>query len=193
MIGSHNTLTCFQPVSFLHRLTAPLWRCQDEGFEEQLNRCDYFDIRIRFGKEGEIIFCHGIVDLNTGLLTLCGVMDRIKERGKKCRILLERTTEPSAEDTFSDLVRYLIVKYPGTLTFAAVKKNWDVIFVHIYHPEYIHDYTYKPIDTGKGWLYNLTHFRISTPRRYARRHNPIITQKMRTDTGKLHFMDFVSL
>lgn len=191
MIATHNTLTCCPPLSPLHRLTAPIWRCQDQTFTTQLRQYEYFDLRIRFGKEGQIIFCHGLVDLNTGRLTLRSIMDSISFHGKKCRLLLERTTGPSAEDTFRDLVRYLITQYPDTLTFAAVKKGWKVLYIHpTSHPSTVIDHTYRPVDTARGLLYNILHFRISTPRRYARRHSPILTQRMHTDPAILHFIDF---
>lgn len=63
IIGTHNSMTYLRPQKWYGWLMVPFARCQNKTIEEQWNdgaRC--FDLRIRFTKQGEPYFAHGLYE-----------------------------------------------------------------------------------------------------------------------------------
>lgn len=63
IIGTHNTMTYLRPQKWYGWLIIPFARCQRKTIEQQWNdgaRC--FDLRIRFTKQGEPYFAHGLYE-----------------------------------------------------------------------------------------------------------------------------------
>lgn len=63
IIGTHNSMTFLPPEHWYGWLMIPFARCQRKTIEEQWNdgaRC--FDLRIRFTKQGEPYFAHGLYE-----------------------------------------------------------------------------------------------------------------------------------
>lgn len=63
IIGTHNSMTYLRPAHWYGWFMIPLARCQRKTIEEQWNdgaRC--FDLRIRFTKQGEPYFAHGLYE-----------------------------------------------------------------------------------------------------------------------------------
>ena len=63
IIGTHNTMTYLRPQKWYGWFMIPFARCQNKTIEQQWNdgaRC--FDLRIRFTKQGEPYFAHGLYE-----------------------------------------------------------------------------------------------------------------------------------
>lgn len=63
IIGTHNSMTYLRPAHWYGWFMIPFARCQNKTIEEQWNdgaRC--FDLRIRFTKQGEPYFAHGLYE-----------------------------------------------------------------------------------------------------------------------------------
>lgn len=63
MLGAHNVLSAYEPLTIKDWLLNPFAKCQDKSIKELYEfgvRC--FDIRIKFGKNQRPIFCHGMVN-----------------------------------------------------------------------------------------------------------------------------------
>lgn len=63
IIGTHNSMTYLRPQKWYGWFMIPFARCQNKTIEQQWNdgaRC--FDLRIRFTKQGEPYFAHGLYE-----------------------------------------------------------------------------------------------------------------------------------
>lgn len=63
IIGTHNSMTYLRPQKWYGWFMIPFARCQRKTIEQQWNdgaRC--FDLRIRFTKQGEPYFAHGLYE-----------------------------------------------------------------------------------------------------------------------------------
>lgn len=63
IIGTHNSMTYLRPQKWYGWFMIPFARCQNKTIEEQWHdgaRC--FDLRIRFTKQGEPYFAHGLYE-----------------------------------------------------------------------------------------------------------------------------------
>ena len=63
IIGTHNSMTYLQPHKWYGWFMIPFARCQRKTIEQQWNdgaRC--FDLRIRFTRQGEPYFAHGLYE-----------------------------------------------------------------------------------------------------------------------------------
>ena len=63
IIGTHNSMTYLRPAHWYGWFMIPFARCQRKSIEEQWDngaRC--FDLRIRFTKQGEPYFAHGLYE-----------------------------------------------------------------------------------------------------------------------------------
>lgn len=63
IIGTHNSMTFLRPAKWYGWFMIPFARCQRKTIEQQWNdgaRC--FDLRIRFTKQGEPYFAHGLYE-----------------------------------------------------------------------------------------------------------------------------------
>lgn len=61
-LGSHNTMT-YLPVRQWY--LKPFWwmaRCQSKDIKEQSKYTDFFDIRVRFDKNDNPVFAHGLIE-----------------------------------------------------------------------------------------------------------------------------------
>ena len=63
IIGTHNSMTYLRPHKWYGWFMIPFARCQRKTIEQQWNdgaRC--FDLRIRFTRQGEPYFAHGLYE-----------------------------------------------------------------------------------------------------------------------------------
>ena len=181
MIGTHNSLSSARPRYGFFNLFIWLWRCQTQMFGEQLLFAHYFDIRIRFDKEGRLWFCHGIVDFDTPW-TLDVLLKYVMRYKATCRVVIERGKVPA------DLM-VMLAPYLSCIHMVIVKKGWRVIYKDREREHLkFSDTTYVPFRSDRTFWQNLVHLKISTIKIWARRHNPPITQKLRED-DVIHFLD----
>lgn len=191
MIGSHNSMTYLQPRYWIFRPFAFLWRTQTKNLKEQIKEgVDYVDIRVRLDNNCDWRLCHGIVDLKAKFSTIASLMDYIHlNLGiKKSRLLLEHDDNTSVE-AFLTAIKILLEysPYADNITFIGIKRSWRVIKNE--DPDIV-DYSYVPYQTGRRFWWNLRHMKISTISRWAKKHNPQITDQMK-QSYTVHFMDMI--
>lgn len=183
MIFSHDSLTYLEPRWMIFAPFRWLWRTQDKTYVAQINAgVRYFDIRVRRHK-GKWRACHGLVDFNLMFDSLSEIARIFCDCNHTyCRIILERgeiesfvKEIPSVMD--HDGVRQIVIK-----------KGWQMFKDMGPGGE---DLTYIPWMSGLGFWENLKRFRPGTIKRYAKRHNPPITQDMIEDMDKTYVMDYV--
>lgn len=191
MIATHNSFTYKRSTNKLFEYFNCFWRCQTKTIKEQFDSgVRFFDIRV-YKKKDSWNFAHGLVNLYGGVNSLevlyrylCMTFPSVK-----CRLILEK----GDSSTFIEEINSLKDKYEsfGNVVYQCIiKKGWEIIYSSNEDFQII-DYCYTPIISNKSLLYNLTHFKISTIKRYAKKHNPIITQKMKEDVHVIYFMDFI--
>lgn len=191
MIGSHNSMTYLQPRYWIFRPFAFLWRTQTKNLKEQIKEgVDYVDIRVRLDSNYDWRLCHGIVDLKAKFSTIASLMDYIHlNLGiKKSRLLLEHDDNISVE-AFRIAIKILLKysPYADNVTFIGIKRGWRVIKDE--DPPII-DYSYVPYQTDKGFWWNLRHLKLSTITKWAKKHNPRITNKLK-QSDTIHFLDMI--
>lgn len=186
MIGSHNTMTYLKPKFLIFRPFSFLWRCQDKDLDEQKKLgVKYLDIRVRYSKRDELwYFCHGLVDLKEFHMNMELLINSLEFTGCKYRLILERGDDKCKSKFFEE-----VTKYKGkNMVYAGYKKPWTTIFGELIHG---FDYSYVPFYTGKR-PENAPKFTLTTIKRYAKKHNPIITKKLIED-DIAYTMDYVGI
>lgn len=186
MLGSHNSFTYLKAKKRIFNWISFLWRCQTKTIKEQYNsKVEYFDIRVRFNKNGKWQLCHGIVDLDLEFNSLECILDMFYD--SRVRLILERGNDVD-KFLFKNRIEKLIPQYPQ-ISFVAIKKNWEILYDKDLH---IFDYTYTPWLSGLSFWQNIKRFNFfSTIKRWAKEHNPIINDIIIKDTTNIYFMDHV--
>lgn len=184
MIGTHDSYTFLKARKKWLEVFSFLWRTQVLTIEEQKKLgVKYFDVRVR--RDGDRWrVCHGFVDFNLTFKTLKGIMAKFPS--SYVRIILERGSKEDG-DIFAKELSAIKSK---VLDFACIKKGWEVLLPGALQ---IKDYSYIPWHSGWSFWGNLTNMNFfSTVKRFARAHNPIITEKMVQDKRTVHFMDYIN-
>ena len=184
MLGTHNSLTSYPAKNKIVELFSPLWRCQTASFNEQLMfGVDYFDIRLRFDKNGEIVFCHGFADLHV-IRSLRSILLSLANNGCKCRIIIERGENKG----IFQLLDKAYPRWADVVDSVVVKKGWKALYNRSKHK--IKDYSFVPFLSNKSFWYNLTHMKFSTIYQWADKHNPKTDYCQLKDDDVVHFMDY---
>ena len=189
MIGTHNSMTGYPAKCRVSEWLHPLWRCQSKTILQQLiGGVKYFDIRVRYDRHGNLIFCHGWADINTDYWDMANVIRLLKGWGCHCRILIDR-----GED--KGLINYLETNFPvwrDVVEFIALKKGWKIL--HNADPRRaIADYSYVPFLSSRSIWWNLRHATWSTIKRWAGEHNPRKDYVKISADSITHFMDHYDL
>ena len=193
MIGSHNSFTHLASDSSLNNKFTWLWRCQDKTVVEQYEAgVRFFDIRVKaIEKKGKLMWeaCHGNAGLGKTFLSINAICTYVQKSlpGATFRLLLEKSGN---EDKFREDSLKAIEKFGDILLFVAIKSGWQVIYQSDKLPQII-DYCYVPWHSGDSFWTNIKNFEFSTIKKYAKEHNPEITQELIDDPNVIHFMDFV--
>lgn len=200
MLGSHNSYTYLKAVnkSIFNKFTK-YWRCQYKTIQEQYESgVRFFDIRLtpEFVKQGnkDRLYwrvCHGAVNVDQLFASLSTCANYFKSFGSdvKIRILLEKGDEDDIA-LFKTDTEKVLKRYKSIITQIVIKKNWVVLYED-WKGIQIHDYCYIPWNSGKSFWYNIKHFAGSTIEKWAKEHNPVITQEMIDDKVNIYFMDYV--
>ncbi len=176
-----------RPFSFI-------WRCQDKNVQEQKELgVSYLDIRIRrvrYTRRGQTgyhyRFCHGLVDLgNFRFDGICDLLEYLERLGCCYRLIVERGDTEWISG--SGLVE-IVGDYAPNCLYVGIKKPWTVLFSR--RNVAIRDYSYVPFYTGEKP--SGARFHLSTIKRWARRHNPVIDDELVNDSV-IHFMDYIGL
>lgn len=200
MIGSHNSYTYLKGVngSIFNKFTK-YWRCQTKTIQEQYAvGVRFFDIRVctevvNIGGKDKIMWrsCHGKVNVDNLFTTLSLACKQFQSMGDdvKIRIILEKG---NADDValFKTEIDKCVAKYSNILTQVVIKDGWQVLYEDWKGLNLI-DYCYIPWNSGKSWWYNVTHFTGSSISKWAKSHNPILTDEIINDKTTIHFMDCI--
>ena len=194
MIATHNTYTYQKALNKLFEVFHCFWRCQDLTIKDQYERgVRYFDIRVHRKKDDNWGVCHGLVNVYGGFsdLKMLYQVVRLHFPGAMCRIILEKGSKKDEEIFRKELdrLREEFKDFGEIVHQCIIKKTWKVLYAG--KDLKIVDYCYTPILSGKSLWYNITHFKLSTIKRWAKKHNPIITQKMKEDPDTVYFLDFM--
>lgn len=184
MIGTHDSFTYLKAKNSIYELFSFLWRTQTKTLEEQIKKgATYFDIRVHKAKNNQWELCHGLVNFNKSYETLDTLLKELSQF--HIRLILEKGSKKDGEE-FEQLIYTLKYKY-NNLVFAAIKNNWKVLHdTHLY----IIDYTYVPFYSNLLFWQNIKRMNwFSTIKKWAKKHNPIITQKMKENKDVVYFID----
>lgn len=192
MIGSHDTFTYLKSTNSLYNTVTQFWRTQTKTLAEQYEvGVRYFDVRIVFdkkmGNKNLWRAAHGDCKLNKlflGIQSIINIFSALP--GSVFRIVLEDSKD---KDLFIEELNSISDK--KGLVYAAIKNPWILIWEDKNARFNIQDFTYKPIDTGKSVWYNITHFKLSTIKSWAEKHNPVLSQQMIDDPINVYWIDYV--
>lgn len=185
MIGTHNSYTFLPAKNKFFEWFSFLWRTQTKNIIEQKKAgVTYFDIRVRRDKANKWRICHGIVDFAITFDTLREIADLFS--GYRFRLILERNTNGGTW-YFRDEILPLVYTHPS-LTLACIKKGWEEL---LKRESNIVSYAYTPWLSGESFWSNIKRFNFfSTIKRWAKKHNPVITDLM-IKSNVTYFMDYV--
>lgn len=199
MIGSHNSFTFKNSPNWLFNKFNYFWRCQNKTMREQYDAgVRFFDIRVYRKDDAHWGLAHGLVNLYGGFDTISTLLIYMITQFPEAyfRVLLEKGDDSIVKvftGEVSDALASLSTPFTNRskLYQAIIKSGWNIIYSNPNEEFIIHDYCYTPILTGKSFWYNVKHFKFSSIKKYAKKHNPKITQEMIDDPKEIHFMDFV--
>lgn len=184
MIGTHDSFTYLKAKNKIYELFSFLWRTQTKTIKEQQDLgVKYLDIRVYRTKDGYWELCHGLVNFNKRFKMLYDILDDYQDF--HIRLILEKGNSKDEECFEKELL--FLPPYLAKISFAAIKKNWRIILNEKFQ---IMDYTYIPFYSNLSFWQNIKRMNwFNTIKKWAKKHNPIITQKMKEDKNIVHFID----
>ena len=194
MICSHNSMTFVHAKNpIINYLFRWLWKCQRRGIGAQIKagvKC--FDLRVvcHPHNSGQFRFAHGLADLDV-YFSVHETIRHIERAGGLFRIVIER-----GGYTYDDLQTLINTFTPhGNCIGIWAKRGWRHLWAN---PDFanlvIEDLSYTPFHTDKPWyrqLGSLLH--LTTPYKWALKHNRAFTPAEIDDTRKLIVVDFVDV
>lgn len=189
MLGTHNSCTYLDAKNPFYEFFSFLWRTQDKTIRQQMEAgATYFDYRVR--RDGnEWRLCHGMVDFD---ITVSHLQDLLYPfPTHHIRIILEKVSLPDRRNGVVDKFKKEIEecrKYP-CLAYAAIKPGWEVVYDD---GSALVDFTYTPWLTGLSFWENIKRGNFfSTIRKWAKKHNPTITDEIKNSAQPVYFVDFL--
>lgn len=128
MYGSHNTFTAYPVRRWYMHILQPFARCQRTTIEQQI-ACGAraFDLRVRFGKEGILIPCHGLVEYKAYIPDIVALLE---ERDCYYRIILENVMggrKVASDDLDRLKAMFIDGKHPHCL-YVSDKRSWNTTY-----------------------------------------------------------------
>ena len=128
MYGSHNTFTAYPVRRWYMHILQPFARCQRTTIEQQI-ACGAraFDLRVRFGKGGILIPCHGLVEYKAYVPYIVALLE---ERDCYYRIILENVMggrKTAADDLDRLKAMFLDGEHPHCL-YVSDKRSWKTTY-----------------------------------------------------------------
>mgnify|MGYP000455399233 FL=1 len=143
IIGTHNSMTYLQPHKWYGWFMIPFARCQRKTIEQQWNdgaRC--FDLRIRFTRQGEPYFAHGLYECThkVKFIDVLVQLYRLSFRNNQrafVRLILEDPDKQNHNVVyFKKFCEVLEIKYKAIHFFGGNRKgDWAQIVEFDYKPE----------------------------------------------------------
>lgn len=186
MIGTHDSFTGITPKYKIFKLFSWLWRTQTMSPTQQyLSGVRYFDIRIRYSKNDDWRFCHGLVEFNQEQ-ALDNYMNLYYAEGVVRRLILERGNKEDREK-FRNYIKSNTDWIYDKFDYIAIKHDWEVLYDS---GRSITDYTYTPWLSGETFWANIKRMNFfSTIKKWAKKHNPTITSDMKK-ADNVYFVDY---
>ena len=189
MLGSHNSFTYLPATSDLYNNMSALWRCQYKTLQEQYNvGVRFFDVRVALEKKaGKNMWrvAHGDVRMDKLFTSIKTIFETFKNMpGSMFRLILE---DESGKNEFIADIKDFVNNPQDVCRFIGIKKNWQVLYSNM--PKLI-DYSYVPWNSGASFMENLKHMELSTIKKWAEQHNPVVNKPL-VDDPTIHFMDWV--
>lgn len=202
LIGSHNTMTYQPPKKWWAKLIKFTAKCQSANLYDQFYKynCRLFDFRIRYDKNGELTFAHGIVEFHGNVSTYIKLLDQFAEDVNEpvyARIALESNSpmkdQDLQEEHFAYFCEYIQKECPHITFFGGRRKyDWAKIYeFYTVEPE-IED-KYSSTTELFGGKHGSLRAKIDDiwPWLYAKLHNKK-NRKIGTTKDYL-FIDFVNI
>lgn len=180
MIATHNTMTYLPAHNALVELFSRFWRCQGRTLQEQIQQgVRVFDIRVAYSRKHGLCFAHGLATLQDRGEFLASVIDRLERNNCWYRIVLERGNTNRLQ---------CYRKMPHCFAII-VKKNWRVLWQRNGFTLQVVDNSFVPFVSDKPWYKQLSWKMFSTPKRWARKHQPKAEEW--ADSGTIYYYDWV--
>lgn len=185
MVASHDSLTYSKVKNPILKLFSGIWKTQELPLVEQYKKVRYFDIRIYKDKKHKWRICHGLVDFIYTFDSIEDLCEEMKSRFPDAyyRVILEKYKDENEAWDFMEEVSCL--NYYSKLDWIVIKKGWKTLKVGKFN--YV-DYTCK-LNTFKEIL-GMAKYWFSI-KKWAKKHNPEITEEMINDPNTVYFYDFV--
>lgn len=187
MYASHDSFTGYKPTKWWMWLFRPFEKTQRTTIPQQMKHgVRYFDIRVRFKKNGDLVSCHGLSEYQANVMK---TVKTIEENGCYYRIILEniigkRKTKAGDIDRLKEI--FLTAEHKACY-YVADKKYWKGFF----NPH---------CDLKAGELNQHKNFRnykfLPVPRLFVKQW---LTNKLRhsqnldEDRHMIYFYDFVDI
>lgn len=187
MIGSHNTFSYLPTKNILKK-----WgRCQEIGYKTQYD-CGvrFFDVRIKFRKDGELQIVHNNITYKDGRNQLNRFL-AFADKAGDCyiRVILDIRKKPKDAEVRLGLFRKWVKYIKGCLPNIKIAEAivyWDW--------SYIVEPTLKITENHASVTNNVGIFK--TPKRYARKNNDLIlsmNREIAESENEVLLIDFVNI
>lgn len=183
-IGSHNSMSYLKARKWYMEPFRFAARCQAVSIQTQYEKYGIrlFDIRIKFNKNGEVMFAHGAMEYECDMDSIFKYLNEVPEP-VDCRILLENKPD-QFENLFILWCQNTKKKYPNIRYFGGRNKyTWKEVYHYKYQgPTFLDKYSsYNVEETGKpitgtylddwfpflyAWKHNRENIEIGTDRDY---------------------------
>jgi hypothetical protein len=136
MYGSHDSMTCYKPKNFIHKIFQVFSKTQRLPIPDQiLEGCTVFDIRIRLNKDNNLIACHGLCEYKVDVMSIINLLEK---NGCYYRIVLENTFRKTTDKDLDYIKAFFLTKDHPYCIYVSDKKYWNTsrnIYGKI-HPKY---------------------------------------------------------
>lgn len=202
MIGSHNTMSYQSPRRWYGKLLRFTSRCQSANLHDQFYKygCRLFDFRVRYTKNGDLTFAHGIVEFHGHVETYIKELNEYagtEDGPVYARIILESNSpmkdQDLQEEHFSYFCEHIQKECPNIIFFGGRRKyDWAKIYeFNTVDPEL--DDKYSSTTELFGGKHGSLRAKIDDiwPWLYARLHNK--KNRKKGTTKDCLFIDFVNI
>lgn len=130
-LGSHDTMTYLTPREWYLYPFKFMAQCQCKTIQQQFEKYGirYFDLRVRFLKNGELTFAHGLMTYKANVED---VLDYLNSHGEEVwvRFLLELTkADPEQEAKFKEVCEIFEKRYTNLKFHNGRRKyDWTVVY-----------------------------------------------------------------
>lgn len=202
MIGTHNSFTYLECTNSLYNAFGCYWRCQEISIKEQYDMgVRVFDIRVSYTHENGKLWWqvgHGFAKVKQKFVNLENICVYFKTqyKGSYVRIMLEDgADDENVLNQFKTQSKKIVNKYSNMIWTIYIKRPWECLYEcnKFTVQEYCCYLFNWDVDASLSQNIKNFSFEASSIKKWARNHNPEITEEMIVDPNKIYFMDYVNL